>query len=101
VPEWTRQALPKLPELMSSTDRVAGAAERGAIDLVEAVLLEGQVGEVFDAAVLDVDPGVVALDDPAVQARCEGDGLVAGSRVRVRLVEADPARRKVVFQLVP
>jgi exoribonuclease R len=101
VPEWARQALPKLPELMSSTDRVAGAADRGAIDLVEAVLLEGQVGEVFDAAVLDVDPGVVALDDPAVQARCEGDGLVAGARVRVRLVEADPARRKVVFQLVP
>ncbi|MCW2643423.1 MAG: ribonuclease [Dactylosporangium sp.] len=101
VPEWVRQALPKLPEVMSSTDRVASAAERGAVHLVEAVLLEGRVGEVFDAAVLDADPAVVVLDDPAVQARCEGDGLVAGTRVRVRLVEADPTRRKVVFHLVP
>jgi exoribonuclease R len=101
VPEWTRQALPRLPEVMSSTGRVAGAAERGAVDLMEAVLLQGRVGEVFDAAVLDVHPGVVALDDPAVQARCEGDGLVAGSRVRVRLVDADPEGRKVVFRLAP
>jgi exoribonuclease R len=101
VPEWVRQALPRLPEVMSSTDRVANAAERGAVSLVEAILLEGRVGEVFEAAVLDVDPGVVALDDPPVQARCEGDGLVAGTRVRVRLVEADPSRRKVVFEPVP
>jgi exoribonuclease R len=101
VPDWVRQGLPKLPEVMSSTDRVASAAERGAVALVEAVLLEGRVGEEFEAAVLDVDPGVVALDDPPVQARCEGDGLVAGTRVRVRLVEADPSRRKVVFEPVP
>jgi exoribonuclease R len=99
VPEWTRQALPRLPEVMASTGRVAGAAERGAVDLVEAVLLQGRVGEVFDAAVLDVDPGVVALDDPAVQARCESDGLVPGARVRVRLVDADPEKRKVTFRL--
>jgi exoribonuclease R len=99
VPGWVRQALPRLPEVMSSTGRVAGAAERGAVDLVEAVLLAGRAGEVFDAAVLDVAPGVVALDDPAVRARCEGDGLQPGSRVRVRLIEADPSRRKVVFAL--
>nr|WP_205860980.1 RNB domain-containing ribonuclease [Planosporangium flavigriseum] len=100
VPEWVRQALPNLPDVMSSTDRIASAAERGAVDLVEAVLLEARVGEEFEAAVLDVDPGVVALDDPPVQARCAGDGLVAGTRVRVRLVEADPSRRKVLFHLV-
>jgi exoribonuclease R len=99
VPEWTRQALTRLPEVMSATGRIASAAERGAVALMEAVLLQGRVGEVFDAAVLDVDPGVVALDDPAVQARCEGDGLVAGARVRVRLVEADPEKRRVVFRL--
>jgi exoribonuclease R len=99
VPGWVREALPRLPDVMSATDRVANAAERGAIDLVEAVLLAGRVGEEFDAAVLDVDPGVVALDDPPVQARCEGDGLLAGTRVRVRLVESDPERRKVLFRL--
>jgi exoribonuclease R len=99
VPDWVRQALPRLPEVMTASGRVAGAAERGAVDLVEAVLLAGRVGEVFEAAVLDVDPGVVALEDPPVRARCEGDGLVPGTQVRVRLVEADPSRRKVVFGL--
>jgi exoribonuclease R len=98
VPDWVRTALPRLPGVMSATDRVSNAAERGAVDLVEAVLLSGRVGDVFDAAVLDVEPGVVALDDPPVRARCDGDGLVAGERVRVRLVEADPDRRKILFR---
>ena len=38
---------------MAATDRVASAAERGAVDLAEAVLLADRVGEQFDAAVLD------------------------------------------------
>jgi exoribonuclease R len=99
VPGWARDALPKLPAVMAATDRASNAAERGAVDLVEAALLAGRAGEVFEAAVLDVDPGVVAVDEPPVRARCEGDALVPGSRVRVRLVEADPDRRKIVFQL--
>jgi exoribonuclease R len=105
VPGWVREALPRLPDVMSATDRVAGAAERGAVDLTEAVLLAGRVGEEFDAAVVDVDGnrhkgGAVALDDPPVRARCEGDGLPLGERIRVRLVEADPVKRRVRFQTV-
>jgi exoribonuclease R len=108
VPEWAREALPRLPEVMAATDRVASAAERGAVDLTEAVLLADQVGAVFDAAVLDVDDprrdnharprGVVALDDPPVRARCVGE-LPLGERIRVRLVEADPQRRQVLFEM--
>ena len=122
LPEWARAALPKLPDVMTSTDRVANAAERGAVDLAEAVLLEGRVGERFDAAVVDVDEpkqptkshpgpptagapprpprGVIAIDRPAVRARCEGDGLVLGRRVAVRLIEADPVHRRVMFETV-
>ncbi|MEV8515524.1 RNB domain-containing ribonuclease [Dactylosporangium sp. NPDC051484] len=104
VPSWAREALPKLPEVMTRTDRVSGAAERGAVDLVEAVLLQSRVGETFEAAVLDVDPARrradIAIDDPPVRARCEGDGLPLGERVAVRLTEADPAKRRVVFQEV-
>jgi exoribonuclease R len=84
---------------MRRTDQVAGAAERGAVDLVEAALLAGRVGEVFDATVLDVQPGVVAVADPPVRARCDGDGLRPGARVRVRLEESDPHRRKIRFRL--
>jgi exoribonuclease R len=102
VPAWARAALPGLPEVMSRTDRVAGAAERAAVDLVEAVLLQDRVGETFDAAVLDVDPAKhradIAIDDPPVRARCEGEGFPLGERIAVRLTEADPAKRRVVFQ---
>ncbi|WP_239153614.1 RNB domain-containing ribonuclease [Virgisporangium aliadipatigenens] len=99
VPAHVRSALPELPATMQRTARVTNAADRAAVDLVEAVLLAGRVGEVFEAAVLDVEGrrGTIALDEPAVRARCDGD-LALGTRTRVRLVEADPATRKVRFE---
>jgi exoribonuclease R len=99
VPDHVRAALPDLPATMRRTARTANAADRAAVDLVEAVLLEHRVGEEFEAAVLDVEGrrGTIALDDPAVRARCDGP-LALGTRTRVRLVEADPATRKVRFQ---
>jgi exoribonuclease R len=107
VPGWARTALPRLPEVMSSTDRTASAAARAAVDLTEAVLLEHRVGEAFDAVVVDVDRpgdhgrrargGTVALDTPPVRARCVGE-LPLGDRIRVRLTRADPAARTVAFE---
>ncbi|MEV0326243.1 RNB domain-containing ribonuclease [Micromonospora echinospora] len=106
VPEWARAALPSLPGTMATTDRTAGAATRGAVELAEAVLLADRVGETFEAAVLDVDApvtrggrqpgGTVALDSPPVRARCTGE-LPLGERVTVRLVAADPTTRRVAF----
>jgi exoribonuclease R len=106
VPDWVRASLPRLPEVMAASDHVANAAERGAVDLTEAVLLARRVGEEFGAVVLDVDErkperGAVALQDPPVRARCEGEPgapLPLGERIRVRLVEADPAKRRVLFR---
>ncbi|MEU4424573.1 RNB domain-containing ribonuclease [Actinoplanes sp. NPDC024001] len=106
VPDWARDALPRLPKAMAATDRLASAADRGAIDLAEAVLLEHRVGETFEAAVLDLDEpsakrppgGTVAVDDPAVRARCLGE-LPLGRRVPVRLTVADPGTRTVRFEL--
>ena len=106
APGWAREALPRLPKAMADTDRLSGAAARAAIDLAEAVLLHGRVGESFDAGVVDRDDGrgkrppggTVALDDPAVRARCLGD-LPLGERVRARLTVADPAARRVEFEL--
>jgi exoribonuclease R len=108
VPDWVRAALPKLPQVMTATDRVAGTAERGAVDLAEAVILSDRIGEEFDAAVLDIDEprpghpprGTVAIDSPAVRARCVGAGLVLGERMQVRLAVADPIGRKVLFETV-
>ncbi len=105
VPDDVREALGRLPKTMATTDRVAGAADRGAIDLAEAVVLEHRVGETFEVAVLDRDEGnskrppggTVALDDPAVRAKCAGD-LPLGRRIPARLTAADPSTRTVRFE---
>jgi exoribonuclease R len=103
VPSWVRDALPELPGLMASGDKHAAEFERGCVDLVEAALLTGREGEVFEGAIVDVradrDAGVVQLRDPAVRGRIEGAGLPLGEDVRVRLVEASVAQRKVRFEL--
>ncbi|MDY7085816.1 MAG: RNB domain-containing ribonuclease [Actinomycetota bacterium] len=105
IPEWARAALPRLPKAMTDSDRLAGAANRGAIDLAEAVLLHDRVGELFEAGVVDLDDpskgrppgGTIAIDEPAVRARCQGS-LSLGVRMRVRLITADPSTRKVQFE---
>ena len=44
--------------------------------------------------------GTVVLDGHAVRGRCTGEGLTPGTRVRVRLEEADVVGRTVRFSLV-
>jgi exoribonuclease R len=94
-PDWVRAALPQLPALMAAADKRARTVERGILDLVEAVLLQGREGERFDGVM--VDDGVVQLRDPAVRAKVDGGGPEAGSEVTVTLVAADPATRAVRF----
>ncbi|MFF5896231.1 RNB domain-containing ribonuclease [Streptomyces argenteolus] len=102
-PEWVLQALPALPEEMATGTRRAGTVERGCVDLVEAALVEGRVGEVFDGFVIDVkdgDPavGTVHIEDPAIVARIEsGTPLPLGERLRVRLTQAGPRTPKLLF----
>ncbi|MEZ0446603.1 RNB domain-containing ribonuclease [Cellulomonas sp. ICMP 17802] len=103
VPDWVRDALPELPGLMSAGDKHAAELERGCLDLVEAALLTGREGQVFEGAIVDVradrDEGVVQLRDPAVRGRIEGAGLPLGEDVRVRVVEASVPQRTVRFAL--
>ncbi|MFD3946403.1 RNB domain-containing ribonuclease [Streptomyces sp. NPDC058579] len=103
-PEWVRAALPALPDEMAAGSRRANTIERESVDIVEAALLAGRIGEVFDAYVIDVkerEPavGTVHLDDPAVVARIEGGtaALPLGEWLRVRLTHADPGAAKVLF----
>ena len=95
APEWVRATLPALPDVMAAGARRAGQVERGVIDLVEAVILQGREGERLDAIV--IDDGLVQLRDPAVRAKLEADCPAPGSEVSVRLERADPATRTVVF----
>jgi len=102
VPGWVRDALPRLPEEMETSNRRAQQYEAGVISTVEAAVLERRVGETFDAVVVELDEhdggGTVQLTEPAVTARCQGE-LPLGERVRVRLVLADVAKRQIRFEL--
>ena len=86
---------------MSDSDRRAGELERECVALMEAAVLAGSVGHIFDAAVIDVGKnggGTVQLAEPAVRASCEGN-LPLGEAVRVRLLQADVESRSVRFTL--
>ncbi|MGW3036373.1 RNB domain-containing ribonuclease [Streptomyces sp. NPDC001178] len=101
-PDWVLAALDALPHQMADGSRRAGTVERECVDIVEAALLAGRVGEVFDGCVVDVEerqPGIgtVQLESPAVIGRIEGEHLPLGERLRVRLTQADPASAKVRF----
>lgn len=99
VPEWVRAALPSLPEQMAAADRKAHAVDRAVVNLVEACVLAGRVGETFAGVIVEAgkDGGEVQLAEPAVRGRVRGTGLPVGVPVTVRLVEADPAKRAVTF----
>jgi exoribonuclease R len=103
VPEWVATELPNLPEVMKLADGKASQYEAGIVSAVEAALLEGSVGETFQAVVIAVDrdgaAGSVELRDPAVTARCDGPGLPLGEPVTVRCTLAEVLKRQVRFAL--
>ncbi|WP_324649363.1 RNB domain-containing ribonuclease [Georgenia sp. H159] len=104
VPQWVQDALPALPRTMARTTQRAGRYERGAVNAVEALVLEGRVGEEFPAVVVDVDDdagrGTAVIAEPAVEATVHAARLPLGEEIRVRLEEVDVAGRSVRFSAV-
>jgi exoribonuclease R len=104
VPGWALSALPTLPDEMARADSAAHRYERAVVDWVEACVLERRVGEVFTGTVVEVEPerhrGTVVIQQPAVEARVDGDGLPLGHEVQVRLTKADPEEGRVTFEAV-
>jgi exoribonuclease R len=101
VPEWVLAALDALPDTVSSARRRAAALHRAQVDYMEAVVLEGQVGEVFSATVLEHrgDSTVIHLDHPAVVTTVDALAVDPGTRVDLRLDLADPVARHLRFSL--
>jgi exoribonuclease R len=99
VPPWIREALPALADVMADSGHKAHALERACVDLVETVLMASHVGETFEGGVVETmkHGGVVQLRTPPVRARCDGEGLLLGARIDVRLATADPATRTLLF----
>jgi exoribonuclease R len=106
VPEWIRESMDHIPKIMEECDRKANAYERSIVSMVEAGLVADRLGEEFGGVITDVDArdpsrGIVVLSSVAVEGRVAGgSALPLGQQVRVRLVEADIARRVVGFKLV-
>jgi exoribonuclease R len=102
IPEWVRAEFPTLPEVMRDSAARAGQYEAGITSIIEAALVVNHVGETFDAIVVDLHErrggGTVAIRQPAITARCIGDDLPLGGRVRVRLQAADVMQRLVRFE---
>ncbi|MDO5700184.1 MAG: hypothetical protein Q4P36_01765 [Bowdeniella nasicola] len=101
VPAWVRAALDELPAEMADATRLANRYERSAVDIVEAGILAGHVGETFAAVVVEErkEGGIVLLRTPAVRGYVTGD-LSAGTQVRVRVLAADVPAGSVELELV-
>ena len=100
-PAWAIEALPRLPEAMKESRRRAGELDRRTVDFVEAVVLAPRVGETFEAVVIEAGEksGTVQLKDPAVVAQCACPHLKLGSEVSIRLMEAEPNRGRLRFEV--
>jgi exoribonuclease R len=105
VPEWIRESMDDIPKIMEECDRKAHAYERSILSMVEAGLVVDHLGAEFDGVITDVDErdptrGIVALSTLAVEGRVAGTAVLPlGQPVRVKLVEADIAKRTIAFQL--
>ena len=107
VPEWVLQALPDLPGVMEQTGKRARAVGRGTLTALEALVLRGHEGEVFDGVITSERDGrgELVLAEPAVVTeiragkKASDGGLPVGERVQVRLLSADPASG-IRFQLL-
>jgi exoribonuclease R len=105
VPDWVLEQLHALPKLMEDADRRAHQYENAVLDLVEATVLQSQVGQLFPGVVVSVDDddptrGHLVVQEPAVEARVtSSSSLPLGERVDALLVEADPRSRTVRFEV--
>ncbi|KJL45361.1 Ribonuclease R [Microbacterium trichothecenolyticum] len=100
VPTWARESLPSLPKIMARSDGVANRLGAATVDRVEAALLSGHEGEVFESVVLGQrgDGARVQLTDPPVTAKVAGLDAAAGATVRLRLETVDIDSGTVVLE---
>ncbi len=93
------EPLNRLPLVMDAIGMRASKIDRACIDLVEAVVMVGREGEVFDGVVVESDPehAVVHLAADGIRVRLPLSGCAPGDAVKLRLQAADPAKGTVTF----
>ena len=98
-PAWATASLEQVATAMQAANRHSAHIERAVIDAVECVLLLPQVGERFDAVVVDRNEreAIIQLTEPAVVAAMPSDAAL-GDRLTVRLGSVDPVARRLQFE---
>jgi exoribonuclease R len=101
VPDLVGAAFQRLPDVMNRAEAKGGQVDSAVLELAEAVVLAGRVGETFAGTVTDIDQrgARIQLADPAVITRVPANGLAIGAAVVLRLDEVDPARRLTRFSI--
>ena len=99
VPEPAAAAFERLPKVMARAEAQAGQVERAVVDLAEAVMLAGRIGETFEAVVTDTDDrgDRIQLCALPIVARLEAGKVAPGDSVSVRLTGAHPETRRISF----
>ena len=90
VPDEVTTAFERLPDVMNRADAKAAQVNSAVLELAEAVVLAGRVGEGFAGTVTDIDQrgARIQLCDPAVITRVPDRGLAIGEQLTLRLEES-------------
>jgi len=102
VPDEILAAFEELPSAMQQGTSLANRVDRAAIDLAEAILLQGREGEVFDAVITDEDDrgARIQICDPAIVTRAVARRVDPGDDITVKLTAVDVAERSIDVERV-
>ncbi|MGV0383466.1 RNB domain-containing ribonuclease [Corynebacterium sp. 22_2729] len=99
IPEWVTANVEHVLGTMKSSGQTASAVDRACLGLTEAVVLHPWVGQNFNASVLHSEgkeSAKILVEEPPILTTCVG-GPDEASTIKVTLIKADPAERKVRF----
>ena len=101
IPGQLAENMTRLGPLMDRASSRAKSVAAAVIDLIEAVYLQPQIGEVLRAEVVDADSKIVQTVDSAIRSRvAQLPSVKDGDVVNVRIDLADPLQRKIVLTAV-
>lgn len=93
VPGWVLDRMDDLPEEMQESGRRANAYENAVLDIAEAMVLQGRVGDLMEGVLVDVNPktrrGTVQIPESALELHVNANPDDVGELIRVRIDKVD------------
>jgi exoribonuclease R len=96
-----RADIAALPQVMDSAAGKARSVGSAILDFVEALTLQGRIGETLVAEVVDAQSGMVQALDGSIRSRVASlpRRTYDGDLVKLRIVSADPLARRVTLSV--